>query len=513
MPVLESLDPEDVHYILVLAAGPLIDVSDLDAEHSRTWVDRLGGRLVDRELTLGSSGSNRTVDQLASQVSQFVNRSKRVEAVQKVLEQARTLLAGSLAARSAESWTIRLKGFVPEGTTVDVPGIKRLISDCCRSLDEVPTDDAIVERGCLLGAALQWLASHDPEQAVQVLEGWSADFSSEDVSLAASYSHMLIRILANDLRWEPISAAALSAELPRSPLLRRLLKKDTAETQKADGKSLPVSRACFLRLGVLLVKFGSWNAIDDYFLWVRRWLYSPEWAERIENGQELLQVVEHCPPVWRRKMLQLLDRFGTANACWGDQSLSAPPAVARISERLRTQLLLGPRKRIDWSAHGGNTIVFVVDATDRRMMDIFRSLWKRCNVKSARKGLKAVAFRLGHTAPALLSSDRQPNALLLPAEYQASSLLIGPVLESLPVDMVSCAVLLTAHCPLDLDDVQQDWGDRGFFFFEGKQPDWAPRWAHVSDNTVKSADNVAMRSADNVAMKLYESLVAYVGRC
>ncbi|TWU04378.1 hypothetical protein [Stieleria varia] len=491
VPLLETKDPGDIHFLLIIACQTPWDIEDIQSVHP-DWLQRTIGRIANPKL---SADGLEEIGFIAKHFRAF-NRLLHEKERENICYSVDQRIATVLAARGSSKWWSLLSPYLANADPADLQSVCNQIQELSDRLDDIPDPDDQVDTARLVGCALQWLNAVSPHSLVELLKRWiQLDEDAPQVPMGRSYTRMLFRIMGlypqkNGLSEQPQETSQRKTDIWGVPVDSEDLSIATMEPEPASDDESAFfpsveTHSPLLSLAPLVAAKDDWQCVKAILHWVRRWCHDPAWAQHFRQSLELREMIENCPSTWRSHLATYLTDFTKARSGWGEESV--PEQAERIGNSLLVHLLLGPRKAIPELKEDEELLVIIVDSHVMKLAKIATGLfryYRRSAPVGSRyaKKIRPILFRLGQNDPVAVASDPIAfDSLHLPDAPRFAPTIL-PILDRLPRDQIRRLVLLSNTPVMDLEDCQQDWTADGSFYCDHakKNIHWAPSWDTIS---------------------------------
>jgi hypothetical protein len=419
-PGLQNLASHDFRVVLLLTAGPVVDLEDgLDA------VD------TDHKLVV-AAGCDLEVPEGTELLR--IGRDLSARDLEAIEAKLRLLCARAQATLDPAGWEPLLVRLGVDVEELDANPLATL-GQWAAQLGELPAPESHDPAKKILCALLR-LAAADFDACLQIIHAWLTEGTDLERPMAAGAAGALFRAVTN-------APGIWGGSAPQS-----LFDKLAGPLAKTDA---------------------GWT---DFILeTVERWLADPVLAEvlagAIEDGRcRLLRWAEDAAPEKVEDYRKTVEKIR-----WSLKKDGLGPSgevLDAVFDRLSVRLAIGRRRELPKLAAGESYAVIVFDATARRgplaaarWGPLAAELFKRFNQKDALR--KPLLYRLGERSPAWMAGDPQPIAADLSPVGVRLPRLLGPILQVLSPDSVSFLIVLADEMWIDGEDwIGSPWRERIF---------------------------------------------------
>lgn len=400
-PGIQNIAPEHLRMVLLLTAGPVIDLEDaldsLSADHK--LVIAAG---CDLEVSLGTE-----LLRIKRDLS-----SRDLDAIEKKL---RLLCARAQASLDPAAWGSLLERLGVDLTELDA-NPEATLAAWAAQLGEIPFPDGHDPAKKILCALLR-LAAADLDACLQIVRAWLTEEQDLERPMAAAVAVALVRTVTD--------APSIWGGLAPQSIF--------------DGLAGPLA--------------ASGKDGTDFMLeTVERWLADPVLAEilagAIEDGRcRLLRWAEEAAPqqlaAFEKALEPLRESLEETELGPSGEILDA------VFDRLRVRLAMGRPRPLPPLATGETYAVIVFDAA-ARWGPLAAKLFKRFNQPEETR--KPLLYRLGERWPSWVAGDPNPDSSDLSPVGVRLPRLLGPILRELSPASVSFLVVLAGEMWIDAED-------------------------------------------------------------
>lgn len=420
VPVLEALGAPHGSIVILIAAGPILDLEDLGQS---PWAGRV---LL---ASLDASGLTPAIpDGVARLELSPAQRPDQVAAL--LVEAALRQLAQSLASRDAGAWWRKVGpdlGLEIAGRAAAGSRLEALVT----ALDEPPAAPQIDPLRQIITAFCWQSAVHLPS-CVDILLAWLANDDERHRMAGGAAARALFYLYGSAAPPPPVA-----------------------------------SHAALLRLAAPLAHQGRASALAVLFA-ARRWASNRQWARRLVSSPdsdpaELFQMIAGLSPTERRQLPPLLTEWSQPIA--GEGAGPAPEHLVHLGESLMLHLGRGEGPGLPNLAAGQSYGLLVIDASARQQhLSVAHETATAIRAQFGDE-IQLLLFRLGQSQPLAELGEQhlgEPHDLFA---RHVPPRLLGPLLARAPLEQVRFVVLIGSTPAHDEEDwCGSAWADRTYLY-------------------------------------------------
>jgi hypothetical protein len=417
-PGVQNVAPNGVRLVLLLTAGPVIDLEDgldsVSAEHKLVIAAN-----CELEVPLGT--------ELLS-----VGRDLSARDLETVEAKLRLICARAQAALDPAGWEPLLERLGVNIADLDAAPEATLAAWAAQldQIDKFSGDTGRPDPAKKILCALHRLAAADLDACLRIVRTWLTGGTDLERSMAAATTVALLRTVTDAPGiWGGLAPQRTFDEL--------------AEPLARSGK----------------------DGTDAMLETVKRWLAEPALAEVLAGGVEdgrcrLLRWAEEAAP---QQVAAFQEALKPLRKSLEDAELGPSGEVLEaVFDRLRVRLAMGSPRPLPALAAGETFGVIVIDASARwgqLAADLF------CRFNEPPTSLKPLLYRLGERWPSWVAGDPNPKPADLSPVGVRLPRLLGPILNELSPAAVSFLVVLSGEMWIDGEDwIDSPWRERIFTF-------------------------------------------------
>lgn len=414
-PGVQNVAPDGVRMILLLTAGPVIDLEDgldsVSAEHKLVIAAN-----CELEVPLGTELLR-------------VGRDLSARDLETVESKLRLICARAQAALDPAGWEPLLERLGVSVADLDAAP-EATLAAWAAQLDKFPGDTTGHDPAKKILCAFLRLAAADLDACLRIVRTWLTDGTDLKRSMAAAIAVALLRAVTDAPGiWGGLAPQRTFDELA-GPLA-------------GSGKD------------------GTYAMLET----VKRWLAEPTLAEVlagvVEDGRcRLLRWAEEAAP---QQVEAFQEALKPLRKSLEDAELGPSGEVLdAVFNRLRVRLAMGRPRPLPALAAGETFGLIVIDAS-ARWGQLAADLFSRFNEPPT--SLKPLLYRLGERWPSWVAGDPNPKPADLSPVGVRLPRLIGPILNELSPAAVSFLVVLSGEMWIDGEDwIDSPWRERIFTF-------------------------------------------------
>jgi len=417
-PGVQNVAPNSVRMVLLLTAGPVIDLEDgldsVSAEHKLVIAAN-----CELEVPLGTEVLP-------------VGRDLSARDLETVEAKLRLICARAQAALDPAGWEPLLERLGVSIADLDAAPKATLAAWAVQldQLDKFYGDTGRPDPAKKILCALHRLAAADLDACLRIVRTWLTGGTDLERPMAAATAVALLRAVTD--------APGIWGGL--------------------------APQRTFDELAGALARSGK-DGTDAMLATVKRWLTEPALAEvlagAVEDGRcRLLRWAEEAAP---QQVAAFQEALKPLRKSLEDAELGPSGEVLdAVFDRLRVRLAMGRPRPLPALAAGERFGVIVIDAS-ARWGQLAADLFSRFNEPPT--SLKPLLYRLGERWPSWVAGDPNPKPADLSPVGVRLPRLIGPILNELSPAAVSFLVVLSGEMWIDGEDwIDSPWRERIFTF-------------------------------------------------
>ncbi len=418
-PTLENLDPQEIHFVLVITRTGFIDLDDLSES---PWLDRL--------IIASANSQIEWLDNIKT--APFNIRDTNLAIIEHFV---RAQLAQSLATLDVETWWSGLYPYYPDLSPDDITSIVNKHELWIAKLDNITyskhPDDVVRKIIC----TILWLASLDLSACIQQIKIWLTDKDENKKLIGGACGMALFRIYAY-----------------------------------ADPTPTIQTHAILLELALPLADIG-WHAIYSVLQAARKWVVQPEWAERLtakadRKPSEFLKFIEAIASEYYDNLTRHLTIEWKLDE---DEDEEISKSIEKVLDHLYLHIAIGARQPLPQLEDGHRYALVIIDTnSNKKLFNTFINI--ACEISKKLYGdneetTHLLIYHLGHHYPVSTPVEKPEPGDLIPSGAYRRPKLLGSLLEMHTPEQIGFVLLLAQNLPIDESDWNESlWRDKIYLY-------------------------------------------------